>query len=298
MKHLTTLALLCLLSCTGMAQTQANNLTIGVAAIDMTRELTEAQMMKLESKTMQLIDRSGEAKAGYTNEFMLKPAVSVDDSKVVEGGMQQMTVTTLDVTFYLTRVGDNMVVMNTMTKKIKGSGNNREQAISNAINNINVTDNAYKQFIAASKEKILAYYGENCNKIMNAATAAENRHDYEQAVSLLYSVPSGVPCHEQANKKAGSVYARYQKQLCERIVSYARGQIAIENYADALDALNLIEPGAGCSAAVNDLIAQASRKVEKRIAQEYTAEARRIKAVETIATAYYTRQSGARKKRR
>jgi hypothetical protein len=290
-------ALLCLLAYTGIAQTAGNDLTIGVAAIDMTRELTEAQMMKLESKTMQLIDRSGQAKAGYTNEFMLKPAISVDDSKVVEGGMQQMTVTTLDVTFYLVRIGDNMVVMNTMTKKIKGSGNNQEQAISNAINNINVSDNAYKQFIAASKEKILTYYGENCRKIMNAATAAENKHDYEQAVSLLFSVPSGVPCYEQAAKKAASVYAKYRQQLCDKIITYARGQIAMENYGGALDALNLIEPGAGCSAAVNDLIAQAERKVEKRIAQEYTAEAKRIKALETIATAYYTRQARAGKRR-
>ncbi len=298
MKRIFIIAILGFISATGYSQSGSNEITLGVASLDISKDLTDAQRLKLESKTIQLINSSGQANVGYANEFVVSPVISIEDSKVVEGGMQNMTVTTLEITYYVTQAGPKMVVFNTMSKKLKGSGNNKEQAISNAINNLSTSDKNFGQFLATSKEKIVKYYNDNCNKLMQNAAEQEAKHNYEEAVSILYSIPTGTACHEQAKKKALSVYQKYQKQLCQNIIQYARGEIAIENYAAALDALDLIDANAGCSAEADKLIAQVSGKVEKHNKQVYSLEVQRVKAVEAIAVAYFSRNAKSGRGRR
>jgi len=295
MKNLFLYLLLTLVPTTLGAQTMGSGYTIGVAAIDMGKDLTEAQVMKLESKMLQVIEKSGVATAGYSNGILLKAALSVEDTRVAEGGMQNITVTTCDLTLYLVNAGDNMVVYNTMSRKLRGSGNTAELALSNAINTMDVNDPVYKQFLTTSREKIASYYSANCDKIMKQAAEAEKRRDYETAVSLLQSVPMEVTCYVTANKKALSIYSKYEQQLCNKIVTYARGEMAIGNYETALDALATISGKSACSAAANQLIAEADKKVQRHIDRQYNLEAQRARALETIAMGYYMRAAKRKK---
>ena len=277
------------------AQTMGSGFTIGVAAIDMGNNLTEAQAMKLESKLLQVIEKSGVAIAGYSGGILLRPAISVEDTRMSEGGMQNIAVTTCELTLFMVNAGDNMIVYNTMTRKLRGSGNTAELALSNAINAMDVNDEAYRQFIAASRQKIVAYYNTNCEKIMKQAAEAEKKRNYEAAVSLLYSVPAEVPCYATTSKKAQSLYTRYEQQLCNKIVTYARGEMAIGNYEDALDALATISGRSACTDAANQLIAEADKKVQRHIDRQYNLEAQRARALETIAMGYYMRAAKKRK---
>ena len=295
MKHLLIPVLCTLLSVTVGAQTMGSGFTIGVAAIDIGNNLTEAQAMKLESKLLQVIEKSGVAVAGYSGGIMLKPAISVEDTRMSEGGMQNIAVTTCELTLFLVNAGDNMIVYNTMTRKLRGSGYTAELALSNAINTMDANDEAYRQFITTSRQKIIAYYNANCEKIMTQAAEAEKRRDYEAAVSLLSGVPMEVNCYATANQKALSLYTKYEQQLCNKIVSYARGEMAIGNYAAALDALASISGRTACTDAANQLIAEADKKVQRHIDRQYNLQAQQARALETIAMGYYMRAAKKRK---
>jgi hypothetical protein len=284
-----------LLPLTVIAQARGTGFTIGVTAVDMGKELTEAQTMKLESKLLQIIEKSGVATAGYTSGMMLKPAITVEDNRTSEGGMQNIMVTTCDLTLYLVNVGNDLVVHNTLSRKIRGSGNTADQALSNAINNINVNDETYARFITESQQKVIAYFNTNCDKIMKQAAEAEKRHDYEAAVGLLQSVPMEVDCYATSNKKALSLYTKYEQQLCNKIISYARGEMAIGNYEAALDALATISSKSACSNAANQLIAEADKKVQRHIDRQYNLQAQQARAMETIAMGYYLRSAKKRK---
>lgn len=277
------------------AQTMGSGFTIGMAAIDMGNNLSEAQAMKLESKLLQVIEKSGVATAGYSGGVMLKPTISVEETRMSEGGMQNIAVTTCELTLFLVNAGDNMIVYNTMSRKLRGSGNTAEQALSNAINTMDVNEPAYQQFLVTSRQKIVAYYNANCEKIMKQAAEAEKKRDYEAAVSLLQSVPMEVMCYANASRKAQSIYTTYEQQLCSKIVTYARGEMAIGNYEAALDALATISGRSACNETANQLIAEADKKVQRHIDRQYNLEAQRARALETIAMGYYMRAAKKRK---
>ncbi|MBX2906510.1 MAG: hypothetical protein KF744_10760 [Taibaiella sp.] len=295
MKNLYFCLLLAMLPVALGAQTTGSGFTIGVSTIDIGANLSEAQALKLESKMLQVIEKSGVATAGYSSGILLKPAISVEDTRIAEGGMQNITVTTCELTLYMVNAGDNMIVYNTMSRKLRGSGSTAEQARNNAINTMDVNDERYKQFMSTSKQKIIAYYNTNCNKIMKQAAEAEKKYDYEAAVSLLSGVPMEVTCYTTANRKALSLYTKYEQQLCNKIVTYARGEMAIGNYEAALDALATVSGRSACNVEANQLIAEADKKVQRHIDRQYNLQAQQARALETIAMGYYMR-SAKRKK--
>jgi hypothetical protein len=291
MKPVFIIVFLALVSVVGYAQSAGNDITLGVACLDISKDLTEAQTLKLESKTIQMINSSGQATVGYGNEFVVSPVVSLEDFRVVEEGMENMSVATVEVTYYVTQAGPKMVVFNTYSRKVKGVAKNREAAIANAINNLGTSDKAFAAFLKESKDKIMEYYRDNCKRLMKRAAEEETKHNYEEAVSILYSIPAETKCHDQANAKALAVYTKYQKQLCENILQFARDEIAVENYTAALDALDLIDARQGCGAEANKLIAQIAGKVTNHNKQVYSLEVQRAKGVAAIATAYYSRNA-------
>lgn len=298
MRFLFILAFAC--TSTFISSAQFPTFTLGVLmpdASELTGDLNEAHMQKLESKIIEMVNNSNEVIFGFGNDFVICPKVSVGESGRVEGGMQNIYVTTLELSLSVRQISSN-IVYNAFTKKIKGSGNNKETSVSNAISSINPSDNAYTQFIVNSKTKVIAYYKENCNKIMQTAANCEAKKDYEQAISLYQSIPLQAPCYGEASKKAITVYTKYQNVLCGRYITLAKSEIALKNYPEALVALNIVDPTSSCGPEVKKLIAQISGKTDKAEQREYNLEVMRINAVKEIGKAYFAAAASKSRKRR
>jgi hypothetical protein len=259
------------------AQSPAATLTLGIVLPEPSDELSQDQVQKLESKIIQIINNSNEVTVGYTNDIVVYPIISVNETGVVEGGLQNITVTTLDFALFVKQISTNLVY-NSFSKKIKGSGNNKAQAISNAFSQINTNDAAYKQFIIASKEKILKYYAENCQAIIRNADNLSAKQQYEQSISLLQSIPNASACYNDAQKKSLEVYKKYQTILCSQNITKAKAAIAINNYKEAMAALGVIDPASSCYPEVKNLIAQVSSKIERKEQRAADLEEQRINA--------------------
>lgn len=280
----------------GNAQSSGATLTLGVVVPAPSDEFNQEQLTKVTSKITQIINNSNEVTVGYTNDIVVYPVITVNETGVVEGGLQNITVTTLDFSLFVKQISTNLVY-NTFSKKIKGSGNNKAQAISNAFSQIKTNDDAYKQFIIASKEKILKFYAENCKAIIQKADNLSAKQDYEQSISLLQSIPdASAGCYSEAQKKSLVVYNKYQTILCSKNITKAKGDIAIKKYEDALAALEVIDPASSCYPEVKKLIAQISSNIERKEQQKVDmekqrinadVETQRINAVKEIARSYY-----------
>jgi hypothetical protein len=278
----------CFLQVAINAQSPGATLTLGVVVPAPSEEFNQGQIQKVASKITQIINNSNEVTVGYTNDIVVYPVVSVIETGVVEGGLQNITVATLDFSLFVKQISTNLVY-NTFSKKIKGSGNNKVQAISNAFSQIKTNDEAYKQFIIASKAKILKYYAENCKAIIQKAENLSAKQDYEQSISLFQSIPNAsATCYNEAQKRSLVVYNKYQTVLCSKNITKAKGAIATNNYEDALAALEVIDPASSCFPEVKKLMAQISSKVERKEQQEADLEKQRINAVKEIAKAYYS----------
>ena len=274
-----------------------NDFTIGVwYEHEAGKDFTYSQVEKLLAKTAQLVNNSNAATIGYTNDFIIFPSISVDESSVVEGGMQNITVTTLELTFYISQI-DTRTYFNTYTKKIKGSGNNKEQSITNAINQL-TADKNFTNFIVTAKEKILSYYKDNCHTIIQTATNSGSKQNYEEAIAYLESIPTSAPCYQEAQKKALEYYKKYQTVLCTQNMNIARSRIAVNDYDAAFEALDVIDPESTCAAEVKKLIQQISDKVTKREKKDDRLEELRINAIKEIGKAYFASKAKSRNTKR
>lgn len=198
---------------------QSTNFTLGIILPVATAEINQVQIQKLETKIAQIINISNEATVGYFNDFVVYPVVSIDETSVVEGGMQNITVSTIDFSLFVKQLSSNLVY-NAFSKKLKGSGNNKAQAITNAFNQIKVKDEIYLQFIKTAKAKIFEYYNDNCKLIIKKAGDIAAKQDYEQALGILQSIPSASSsCYNEAQKKSLDVYKKYQTILCTKNVN-------------------------------------------------------------------------------
>lgn len=271
------------------AQSINTMFTLGVVMPQPSNDFSQEQITKLETKIVQIINNSEGMTVDYTNDFVVYPVISIEESSVVDGGMQNITVTSIEVSLFVKQVSKNFI-FSTVSKKIKGSGTNKPKSTSNAINQINVNDKLFVQFLLDAKTKILKYYNENCSSILNSANKLSKQQDYEQSISMLQSVPIACSsCYIKAQENSLEVYKKYQTLLCTKNITKAKNAITLHNYDDAFQSLEIIDPSSTCYPEVKKLIAEISSKVERKEKQELDLEKQRINAEREIAKAYYSR---------
>lgn len=267
---------------------QNTDFTIGLILPEPSQKINEAQITKLESKLSNLINKSGVVTYGYNNDFVIFPIINIDDTSIVQGGLENITVTTIDLTLNIKQISSNKS-FNIVSKKIKGSGKTEQLAITNGFSLIKVDDKDLITFISKGKENIFKYFNENCKSILTKAANLNAKQDYEQAISLLQSIPeTGNSCYAESQKNALAYYKSYQSKLCKENLIKAKSEISIKNYENALSYLYMIDSGSSCYSEVEKLINQISDKVQKDENKEIDLEKRRINAIKEIAKTYYS----------
>lgn len=253
--------------------------------------LDGGQKSRLESRLIQLVTRSGLSANGYGPSFALYPVVSVAESVVVEGGMQSITVTTLEVALFIKQV-DNNLVFATINKRLKGSGSTLTQSINNAIGQLQPGAPEYEAFVTTGKKKILDYYQSQCGKIIQKADASARMNHFEQAVATLLSIPEETgACYATAQQKAVQLYQAYSDQHCAEVLLNAKTKLALNKYEEGLTLLASVDPTAKCYMEAKALVTKTESEVDASRRRAFNAalslEKQRINAVRDIAKAYY-----------
>lgn len=259
--------------------------------------LDVSQLSKLETKISQIVSSTGLAASGYNNNFVIYPKVALYETTVVEGGMENITVVTCELSLFIKQV-DNNILFSTISKQLKGSGKTKSIAITNAISKIPTNDNDYKAFIATGKSKIITYYESKCGDIIAKSESLVKMQDFEQALGLLMTVPEEVSCYNKVQEKSIEAYKAYQNQKCVVQLQDAKTQLAANNYNDALNILSQIDPSTPCFKESQTLVEKAATKVDQEEKKQWdlkmkvyndnvALEKQRITAIKDIAVAYY-----------
>ncbi len=263
--------------------------------------LDVSQLSKLETKISQIVTVSGLAASGYNNNFVIYPQFAVYESNIVEGGMQNITVVTAELSLFIKQV-DNNIIFSTISKPLKGSGTNKEIAITNAISKIPTNDPEFKTFIETGKSKIIQYYETKCVDIIKKSDSYVKMQQYDQALGLLMTVPEEVSsCYNQIQDKAIEAYKAYQTQKCAELIQKAKTLLAANDYAGALNILSDIDPSASCFNEAQTIAKTAETKVDaeekkqwdfqmKQYNDAVSLEKQRVEAIKEIAVSYYKSQ--------
>ena len=123
----------------GQSSSEIGKIALSVVMPENVDALDASQLSKLEAKITQIVTNSGMAATGYNNNFVIYPKFSIYETNVAEGGMQNITVVTAELSLFIKQVENNLL-FSSVTKSLKGSGANKSNAITNAISKIVTND--------------------------------------------------------------------------------------------------------------------------------------------------------------
>ena len=303
MKNIYFIIIASLFSLVTKAQTtnEIGKISLSVVMPESMENLDDSQLSKLDTKISQIVTVSGLSDSGYNNNFVIYPKFAVNETNVVEGGMQNITIVSVELSLFVKQV-DNNILFSTISKIIKGSGSCKELAITNAITKINTNDADYKSFIDKSKTKIIQYYETKCADIIKKSDGFVKTQQFEEALGLLMSVPYAVSCYTQVQAKAIEAYKGFQKKNCTKQMQLARNTIALNDYVGTLNILSEIDPASPCFKESQNLAKTVESKVNAEEKKQYdfqmkqyndavSLEKQRINAIKDIAVSYYKSQT-------
>ena len=237
-------------------------------------DLQPALQDRLYRKITQLINQSGVAEIGYST-FFIAPKLDVLSTSVDETGMSKVYLADCEFYMSISRVSiaqnaNGGAIFNSFSKKITGSGLSKDEAITNALNNISVNDQTTLNFISSSKQKIDAYFKANCDDVLKQGEKALVLNDYAQAIALFQSVPSSAPCYDKALQRSEGVYNQYVSDECDKKIMKLKTFSALaqtnESYYDSImnTVANLQPASQVCNSEANQIIS----KIEGRLSDE------------------------------
>jgi hypothetical protein len=295
---LKTFLLICL-SMNSQIDNGIGKISLSVVMPENLENLDRSNLSKLETKILEIVNQSGLSGTGFNSNFVIYPKFAINNSRVLNG-MQNITFIECEISLFIKQV-DNNVVFSSVSNKISANGLNKQEAISNAIDNIEIGANNYINFIEKGKNRIVEYYESRCNDFIIQADGLSKRQSYAEAITLLLSIPSEVSCFSKVQDKTIEIYKSYQSYRCGTLLQNAKAQASQNDFSGALNYLSQIDPGSKCGAESKDLMTKIEGKIDEDNRQRWQAammiykdvvqlEKQRINAVRDIAVEYARNQ--------
>ena len=280
----------------GQKNDLANKINLSIVLPEEDEMLSYNALSKLNSKTIQLLTYN-EIVSGVNNSFVIYPSLVLGDSKIVETGLYAVHSVTMEFNYYIKNIESN-TIFSSYTKQIEGTGKTEREAIANSISKLDVKDVKLTTFIHTGKDKIINYYKNSCNQIIAKADNMALQGNYEEALSLLISVPSEVDCFSKAKQKALTIYKQYSTKKCQELILEAKSYLAQNDKESAANILATINPESTCKTEASQLLNQIEAKLNAQEKKEWdfmvkqdndrvALEKSSIKAIRDICVAYY-----------
>lgn len=221
--------------------------------------LPEAAAKNLEAKLSHAIALNGFGSQGIDNRFVIVPRAEVN-SVTTTPTVPPKTV--VNGTLYL-YVGDGVssTLFAAEAIPVKGIGNNESQAFMSAFSKINPRDRNLQGMLETGRQRIKEYYEQQWPSMIKAAEAAYGEGNYENALSILYSIPPTCGGYNKAMDLAVRYAGGYRDNTNASLLTQARAawsQAPDENgAAEAMKLIGQIDPASssasGATALCNEI---------------------------------------------
>jgi len=281
-----------------------NRISLTPIVADQVEDLPNSAFSMLENKMQQMATANGVGANSNSPRFIITVNLAVATKDVLPGPPNLIAMN-IDATFY---IADYLTqtVFSTKTVSFKAVGTNPNKAYIDGIKNIRSNSEEFKSFIEEGKNKIIAYYNDRCDFILQDAKALVSQKKYQEAIYTLNSVPTVCKdCYMQASNAIEPIYQAYMNDLCNKNLAAARNiWTANPNSSGANEVSGLLSqilPDAACYGECQKLVKMIQKKVlsdEKRnwdfqmkqYNDNVSLESQRIKAYRDIGVAYGSNQ--------
>ncbi|MFY7944972.1 MAG: hypothetical protein ACOVNZ_10330, partial [Crocinitomicaceae bacterium] len=195
-------------------------ISLNVHVPDQIEPITPIVQSALENRLSQIVSKYGIADNGLNKRFTIVPRITITD-KSITSTAPAMHVMVMEVSFF---IGDGVdgKLFSSYSISSKGVGENETKAYMAALKNIKTTDPKFELFISEGKKKILEYYNSQCDFMLKDAKTLSAKSEYEEALSLLSSIPQVCSsCYERANELTGIIYRKKIDYECTKLYDEA-----------------------------------------------------------------------------
>ena len=250
----------------------------------------------LVNKLTQVAINNGIAAGRDFGRFFIAANIGMATKDILPGPPTQIS-QNIEITLYIADYFDQKIYSST-TIKATGVGTNETKSFINALQNMPVKSPQLNQFVTEGKDKILAYYRQQGDLIIQQAKTLAAQRKYEEAFFLLTAIPDAVrDVYERAMDATLEIYQSYVDYLCEVNLAKARAAWAAHQNSEGAEAagvfLSQIYPDAKCHAEAMELYTEIRDKVladwqfeMKKWQDGIDLESQRIEAMRQIGVAY------------
>jgi len=281
-----------------------NRISITPIVADQSDELPAAAYSLLETKLQQIVTRNGLGANSLNPRFIITVNLNIITKDVVPGSPTRIAMN-IDATFYIADY-HTKTVFSTKTISFMSIGINANKAYIDGIKSIKPESSEFTAFIEEGKNKIIAYYNDRCDFILQDAKTLAAQKKYLEAIYQLSLVPDVCKdCYMKASVAVLPLYQAYMDDLCNKNLARANSVWAANPNSYGADEvstlLSEILPDAKCYNDSQNLITEIKKKVlldEKRDwnfqmkqwNDNISIESQRIKAYRDVGVAYGNHQ--------
>lgn len=161
--------------------------------------LNESTAQILNNRLNQAIALNGLGSVSKSAKFLLVPSVTLI-SKDVTTNIPQQFVVEVEVVFFIVD-NSRKTVLQQEAITVKGIGTTEAKAMNKAISSIQARNSRLKNLIVKGKEKIVAYYEDQCETLMKSIQSYIDRKMYFEAYFELNAVPhlnNNTSCYDRS----------------------------------------------------------------------------------------------------
>lgn len=188
-------------------------IVIGVKVLPTATKETLTNSTFLQNKLRNIAANAGFSSYGE-NAFFMTPSISINDVRMVEGGMKNIYVVNGDL-FLSVQEGESGTVYASTSFPFRGNGTSKESAIKAGLQNISYGN--MKPLFDESRKRILEYYASMQDKIFaNADMLAQNK-EFDAAIACLLTIPEELfEPYQKAYAKACAIYRQRDAYIAEQ----------------------------------------------------------------------------------
>jgi hypothetical protein len=245
MKNILALALLLLV---GRAFSQVSTeIPLGIFPVKTSGgSLNADQEAAVRSKIAGIVANAGFASTDPNAPVGIVPELVLYEPRKVAAGTRTLTTIDAELVLNVRQRNENGVIFGSKRKRFGVSGRDLQQAQSQLVAQLPVSDPAWQTFLQEMKPKIQDYFNQHCAEILAEADRDANTGNYQRALSALVNMPNGTECRPKADAQLVKTYARARDVICQRNLTQAKSAAAVKDYPQAAAALRNIDPEAAC----------------------------------------------------
>ena len=185
------------------------------------------------SKLMKDRLNAGITKIGYGGEgsnprFVVGPSVSLITQDITATAPPKYA-NTYEINVMVVDVVDE-TVFNSYKTEFKGVGDSPEKAFISGIRNISFENQKFIDFLLDSERKIIEYFEANCSTLMSEAEAEAGMRNYENAFTILKTVPKeAADCFTAIQTKKTEYFQASLNDLCNELLAKMRAELGQYN---------------------------------------------------------------------